>query len=99
MNIAKRTVLTIICSIILIIGCAILKPDKRIELSDNIPSAQREFRAAWVATVANINWPSKPGLTIKTLQEPGKTVQDVVQECQDQVSEFVEKRKKYFLYE
>src|SRR5438045_8926556 len=25
-------------------------------------AAQREFRAAWVATVANINWPSKPGL-------------------------------------
>lgn len=29
------------------------------------PTAQvmREFRAAWVATVANINWPSKPGLS------------------------------------
>ena len=25
--------------------------------------AMREFRAAWVATVANINWPSKPGLS------------------------------------
>ena len=27
------------------------------------PSAPREFRAAWVATVANIDWPSKPGLS------------------------------------
>jgi uncharacterized lipoprotein YddW (UPF0748 family) len=26
------------------------------------PPAAREFRAAWVATVANIDWPSKPGL-------------------------------------
>ena len=26
------------------------------------PAAPREFRAAWVATVANINWPSAPGL-------------------------------------
>ena len=26
------------------------------------PSAMREFRAVWVATVANIDWPSKPGL-------------------------------------
>ncbi len=26
------------------------------------PSVPREFRAAWVATVANIDWPSKPGL-------------------------------------
>lgn len=25
--------------------------------------AMREFRAAWIATVANINWPSKPGLS------------------------------------
>lgn len=25
---------------------------------------EREFRAAWVATVANINWPSRPGLPV-----------------------------------
>ncbi|MEO6613172.1 MAG: family 10 glycosylhydrolase, partial [Chitinophagaceae bacterium] len=29
------------------------------------PHAMREFRAAWVATVANINWPSKPGLPVE----------------------------------
>jgi uncharacterized protein YbbC (DUF1343 family)/uncharacterized lipoprotein YddW (UPF0748 family) len=29
---------------------------------ENIPRADREFRAAWIASVANINWPSKPGL-------------------------------------
>lgn len=28
------------------------------------PKAMREFRAAWIATVANINWPSKPGLSV-----------------------------------
>jgi uncharacterized protein YbbC (DUF1343 family)/uncharacterized lipoprotein YddW (UPF0748 family) len=28
------------------------------------PSAEREFRAAWVATVDNINWPSKPGISV-----------------------------------
>ena len=27
-----------------------------------LPMPPREFRAAWVATVANIDWPSKPGL-------------------------------------
>jgi uncharacterized lipoprotein YddW (UPF0748 family) len=27
------------------------------------PAVAREFRAAWVATVANIDWPSKPGLS------------------------------------
>ena len=25
----------------------------------------REFRAAWIATVANIDWPSKPGLSVE----------------------------------
>ena len=29
----------------------------------NPPSIQREFRGAWVATVKNIDWPSKPGLS------------------------------------
>jgi uncharacterized lipoprotein YddW (UPF0748 family) len=28
----------------------------------------REFRAAWIASVANINWPSKPGLTSEEQQ-------------------------------
>lgn len=27
------------------------------------PRLEREFRAAWIAVVANIDWPSKPGLT------------------------------------
>ena len=27
------------------------------------PPAPREFRAAWVSTVANIDWPSKAGLS------------------------------------
>src|SRR6185436_17717396 len=27
------------------------------------PAVPREFRGAWVATVGNIDWPSKPGLT------------------------------------
>jgi uncharacterized lipoprotein YddW (UPF0748 family) len=31
-------------------------------VADPPPPIPREFRAAWVATVANIDWPSKPGL-------------------------------------
>ena len=33
------------------------------------PAAPREFRAAWVATVANIDWPSRPGLTSAQQQD------------------------------
>src|SRR4051794_38646541 len=29
---------------------------------DNPPAVPREFRGVWVATVANIDWPSKKGL-------------------------------------
>jgi uncharacterized lipoprotein YddW (UPF0748 family) len=29
----------------------------------DIPALQREFRGAWVASVANIDWPSRPGLS------------------------------------
>lgn len=29
------------------------------------PPLMREFRGAWVATVANIDWPSKPGLPVE----------------------------------
>ena len=34
----------------------------------DLPTPSREFRAAWVATVANIDWPSKPGLATKDQQ-------------------------------
>ena len=33
----------------------------------------REFRAAWIATVANINWPSKPGLS--TAEQKAEAIQ------------------------
>ncbi len=33
------------------------------------PPAPREFRAAWVASVANIDWPSRAGLTTAQQQE------------------------------
>lgn len=33
------------------------------------PAVPREFRAAWIATVANIDWPSKPGLPVAQQQK------------------------------
>lgn len=36
--------------------------------SINAQSPKHEFRAVWVATVANIDWPSKPGLSTKEQQ-------------------------------
>jgi uncharacterized lipoprotein YddW (UPF0748 family)/predicted glycoside hydrolase/deacetylase ChbG (UPF0249 family) len=45
-------------------SCVSTKPETQIEIPQDIPKTEREFRAAWVATVANINWPSKPGLSV-----------------------------------
>ncbi len=35
----------------------------------DVPKVPREFRAVWVATVANIDWPSEPGLTPRQQQD------------------------------
>jgi uncharacterized lipoprotein YddW (UPF0748 family) len=42
-------------------GCALVGPTPQSEP----PPAPREFRAAWVATVANIDWPSAKGLPVE----------------------------------
>ncbi|MDM8004282.1 MAG: family 10 glycosylhydrolase, partial [Bacteroidota bacterium] len=50
---------------IAVAGCATQKKAVTGDPSGRTPAAEREFRAAWVATVANINWPSRPGLTVE----------------------------------
>jgi uncharacterized lipoprotein YddW (UPF0748 family) len=37
--------------------------------ADDPPPPKREFRGVWVATVANIDWPSKPGLPAEKQKE------------------------------
>jgi uncharacterized lipoprotein YddW (UPF0748 family) len=39
-------------------------PNARLAQISMPPAPPREFRAAWIATVANIDWPSKPGLPV-----------------------------------
>jgi uncharacterized lipoprotein YddW (UPF0748 family) len=34
-----------------------------------VPPPARELRGSWIATVANINWPTQPGLPVATQQE------------------------------
>lgn len=40
------------------------------------PAAPREFRGVWVATVANIDWPSKPGLSTEQQQQEAIAILD-----------------------
>ncbi|MEW5798468.1 MAG: family 10 glycosylhydrolase [Bacteroidota bacterium] len=47
-------------------------------LQDSLPRAEHEFRGVWVATVGNIDWPSKPGLTTEEQQREALTILDTV---------------------
>lgn len=44
------------------------------------PQVMREFRAAWVATVANINWPSTSGLSSKQQQDEAIVLLDFLKD-------------------
>ncbi len=41
------------------------------------PDFPREFRGVWVATVENIDWPSRPGLTVPEQQQEMRALLDV----------------------
>ncbi|MGV6944585.1 glycoside hydrolase family 10 protein [Sphingobacterium kyonggiense] len=48
------------------------------EFRANLPEPPREFRAAWVATVANINWPSKNNLSTEQQKQEAITLLDML---------------------
>ncbi len=52
----------IFCILLLILAEFVIQPTYG-------QSPKREFRGVWVSTVANIDWPSKPGLSSETQQE------------------------------
>jgi uncharacterized lipoprotein YddW (UPF0748 family) len=56
-----------------------LRPDS-LDLLGAPPEVPREFRAAWVATVANINWPSEPGLPVAEQKEEALALLNLLQE-------------------
>ncbi|MBR9998075.1 MAG: DUF1343 domain-containing protein [Cyclobacteriaceae bacterium] len=77
-----RSFLFVAAGIILIFsgGCHTLVSPGRDSRPPVQPKAEREFRAAWIATVANINWPSKPGLTTSTQQAEAVKLLDMLQD-------------------
>ncbi|MBA6152391.1 glycoside hydrolase family 10 protein [Gelidibacter maritimus] len=53
---------------------------RELPLFNESPEVMREFRAAWIATVANINWPSKPGLTTQQQQDEALRLLDFLKD-------------------
>ncbi|MEO8376725.1 MAG: family 10 glycosylhydrolase, partial [Candidatus Sumerlaeota bacterium] len=49
-------------------------------VSSDPPAIQREFRAAWVSTVTNIDWPSKPGISTEQQKAEAIAILDKAQE-------------------
>lgn len=49
-------------AILAVIFCGVAITNVR---AQDAPPVPREFRAAWIATVANIDWPSQPGLPVE----------------------------------
>lgn len=46
-----------------------------------LPEINREFRAAWIATVANINWPSRNSLSTEQQKQEAVAILDQLQEA------------------
>lgn len=76
----KRTFLVFLTVAIFITltKCVSTKPTVTGDPSGRTASAEREFRAAWVATVANINWPSKPGLPVEEQKKEALKLLDLL---------------------
>jgi len=55
---------------------AVAQGGKGIPLDLLPPKVAREFRGAWIATVGNIDWPSKPGLPAAQQQAELKAIMD-----------------------
>ena len=71
MNLHKLGIALASC---LLASCAVLTGPETVKLTalQDAPPAPREFRAAWVATVANIDWPSRPDLS--TVQQQSEII-------------------------
>jgi uncharacterized lipoprotein YddW (UPF0748 family) len=76
MNKHALTILVISAFIFSLSGCNSFFGNRNDQGAENLPRAEREFRAVWVATVANIDWPSKPGLSTERQQKEALAILD-----------------------
>lgn len=78
----KKLLLPACLCLLMLNACVSHKAAKTIVTAgpDSIRPADREFRAAWVATVGNINWPSKPGLSNEEQQAEALALLDYLKD-------------------
>src|SRR5690606_7271676 len=56
------------------------KPVIEVPLRVDLPEVSREFRAAWIATVANINWPTKGNFSSEAQKREAIQLLDLLKE-------------------
>jgi uncharacterized lipoprotein YddW (UPF0748 family) len=71
---------SLLCLLTISNSCTTTKSTSSQTVENKPPKADAEFRAAWIATVANINWPSKPGLTTKEQQDEAIVLLDFLKD-------------------
>lgn len=73
MNRRVHSMILFTAFIVLMSGCRAAIPwlaeEEASVVEEDLPAVEREFRAVWIATVANIDWPSEPGLAVEQQQE------------------------------
>ncbi|UUV20292.1 glycoside hydrolase family 10 protein [Paenimyroides aestuarii] len=57
------------------------QPSKTAAPKIELPEVKREFRAAWVATVANINWPSRKNLSTEDQKREAIQLLDLLEDA------------------
>jgi uncharacterized lipoprotein YddW (UPF0748 family) len=78
--------LPLVCVLCLMLSCMSCNAPSRdsdvraVEQPAEPPPAPREFRGVWVATVANIDWPSSPDLTAQQQQTEAMAILDRAKE-------------------
>lgn len=72
--------ITIAAIVFLFQSCSSSKSATTTTNNSSTPHAMREFRGAWIATVANINWPSAPGLSTADQQKEAIALLDFLQQ-------------------
>jgi uncharacterized lipoprotein YddW (UPF0748 family) len=73
-----KTYFYCVVTILFLFGCSGSKTTLEQEQLQDIRKPEREFRAVWVATVGNIDWPSKPGLSTEDQQREALAILDTV---------------------
>ena len=72
----KKVNVIAIVLLLVISGCTAFNVEQYETALPDLPKVEREFRGAWIATVANINWPNRKDLTTEEQKKEAISILD-----------------------